>query len=51
MLVSSAMARSAANANHAMLACPRGTTTNAASSGPMAKPELPPTWNNDCAKP
>ncbi len=24
---------------------------NAASSGPIADPALPPTWNSDCAKP
>ena len=30
-----------------MLLCPRGTTINAASSGPMADPVLPPTWNSD----
>ena len=34
-----------------MLPCPRGTTMNAASSGPIAEPVLPPTWNSDCAKP
>ena len=32
-----------------MLLCPRGTTINAASSGPMADPVLPPTWNSDWA--
>jgi len=37
--------------NQAMLLCPRGTTTKAASSGPTADPELPPTWNSDCASP
>ena len=34
-----------------MLPWPRGTTMNAASSGPIAEPVLPPTWNSDCAKP
>jgi hypothetical protein len=29
----------------------RGTTMNAASSGPMADPVLPPTWNSDWADP
>ena len=28
-----------------------GTTTNAASSGPIDEPRLPPTWNTDCASP
>jgi len=51
MRVSSAIAISAAIANQAMLPCPRGITMNAASSGPLAEPMLPPTWNTDCAKP
>ena len=34
-----------------MLLCARGTTINAASSGPMADPVLPPTWNSDWANP
>ena len=34
-----------------MLLCPRGATINAASSGPMADPVLPPTWNSDWANP
>jgi hypothetical protein len=42
---------SAVTANHAMLRWPFGSTTNAASSGPIAEPALPPTWKSDCAKP
>ena len=38
-------------ANQLTLCCPRGSTTKAASSGPMADPRLPPTWNSDCARP
>ena len=49
--VSMTIASKAAAENQAMLPCPRGTTTNAASNGPMADPELPPSWNSDCAKP
>ena len=45
------MARSATNANHAMLCCPWGMTINAASSGPNALPAFPPTWKMDCARP
>src|SRR5689334_1434030 len=41
----------ASGAHHATLAWPRGTTRNAASSGPNEEPRLPPTWKNDCAKP
>src|SRR5262249_29176642 len=41
----------AAAENHAMLDCPCGTTTNAASSGPEAEPMSPPTWNRDWASP
>ncbi len=41
----------AAPENQAALCWPRGTTTNAASSGPMADPVLPPTWNSDWANP
>ena len=48
-LASSRIANSAAVENQAMLLCPRGTTINAASSGPMADPVLPPTWNSDWA--
>src|SRR5215470_9372445 len=48
---STAMAMSAAAENHAMLDCPCGTTTNAASRGPEAEPTFPPTWNSDCARP
>ena len=51
MRVSRAIATSAASANHATLAWPRGITMNAASSGPIAEPMLPPTWNTDCASP
>ena len=51
MRVSSAIAISAAIANQATLVCPRGITMNAASSGPIAEPTLPPTWNSDCANP
>ncbi len=50
-LASSRIANSAAAENQAMLLCPRGTTINAASSGPMADPVLPPTWNSDWANP
>ena len=42
---------SAASENQAMLAWPKGTTMKAASSGPIAWPKLPPTWNSDCARP
>ncbi|MOA36926.1 hypothetical protein D3C78_1584840 [compost metagenome] len=49
--ISSAMPASAARANQATLRWPNGTITAAASSGPMAVPVLPPTWNTDCAKP
>ena len=45
------MARMAAIENHAMLACPLGTTMNAASNGPIADPAFPPTWKSDCARP
>jgi hypothetical protein len=45
------MASSAAPENQATLPWPRGTTMNAASSGPIAEPVLPPTWNSDWAKP
>ncbi len=34
-----------------MLDWPCRTTTKAASSGPIAEPALPPTWNTDCAIP
>jgi hypothetical protein len=42
---------SAASENQATLPCPRGSTMKAASSGPVAEPILPPTWNSDCASP
>ncbi len=42
---------SASTENQAMLGCPSGSTTKAASSGPSAVPVLPPTWKNDWAKP
>ena len=45
------MASNAAAENQATLPWPRGTTMNAASSGPIADPVLPPTWNSDWAKP
>ena len=45
------IASSAAPENHTMLCWPRGTTMNAASSGPAAEPMLPPTWNSDWASP
>ena len=45
------MPTSATSENQAMLACPRGSTMKAASSGPIAEPTLPPTWNTDCARP
>ena len=38
-------------ANQAMLVWPNGTTMKAASSGPIAWPKLPPTWNSDWARP
>ena len=37
--------------NQPRLAWPNGMTMKAASSGPMALPALPPTWNSDCARP
>src|SRR4051794_6694323 len=49
--VSSAEAAIAPSESQAMLAWPRGITMNAASSGPMAVPVLPPTWKSDWAKP
>ncbi len=45
------MATSAAIENHARLCWPYGMMTAAASSGPIALPTLPPTWNSDCASP
>ena len=51
ILVRMRMARIAAKANQPIEACPKGMTTSAASSGPMAPPALPPTWNIDCASP
>ena len=49
--ISTTMASSAAAENHAMLRCPAGSTMNAASSGPIDDPALPPTWKSDCARP
>ena len=48
---SSTIASSATSENQEMLACPRGTTMKAASSGPIDCPACPPTWNSDWAKP
>src|SRR6185295_3654878 len=48
---STKIAISAAPENHAMLDCPCGTTTNAASRGPEAEPMFPPTWKSDWASP
>ncbi len=45
------MARSAAAENQDRLSCPLGITSQAASSGPVAVPTLPPTWKMDCARP
>ena len=45
------MPSSAARPNQATLRWPNGTITAAASSGPIALPVLPPTWNTDCASP
>src|SRR5277367_7124091 len=48
---STAMASRAASVNQARLACPCGMMIQAASSGPIALPALPPTWKIDCANP
>jgi hypothetical protein len=45
------IATSAQAENQAIAPWPRGITTIAASSGPIAWPALPPTWNRDCARP
>src|SRR5690625_2982136 len=45
------IARRAMRENQPTLHCPRGTTTKAATSGPIAVPELPPTWKTDWARP
>ena len=37
--------------NQAIAGWPWGTTSTAASSGPIAEPVLPPTWKVDCAVP
>ena len=37
--------------NQAIAGWPWGTTSTAASSGPIAEPVLPPTWKIDCAVP
>src|SRR4051812_13432233 len=50
-LLSMRIARNAAAENQATLPWPRGTTMKAASSGPIAEPALPPTWNSDWARP
>ena len=44
------IASRAAAENQAMLPCPRGSTTRAASRAP-GRPALPPTWNTDWARP
>src|ERR1700720_377032 len=49
--VSTTIASNAASENHATLPWPLGSTMNAASSGPVADPVLPPTWKIDCAAP
>jgi hypothetical protein len=41
----------AASANQAMWSWPLGITSRATSSGLIACPALPPTWNTDWAKP
>src|ERR1700681_2825796 len=43
--------RRASSAHHPMLDWPRGTTRNAARSGPNDDPTFPPTWKSDCARP
>ena len=48
---STIMASSATSEKAATLCWPYGTTTNAARSGPIAEPALPPTWNTDWASP
>ena len=48
---STAIAISAAAENAATLGRPNGMMTQAAASGPMAWPALPPTWKIDWAKP
>ena len=45
------IATSASTENQATLGWPSGSTMKAASSGPIAVPVLPPTWNSDWAKP
>ena len=45
------IASSAKSENHAIAPCPLGRMMNAASSGPIAPPRLPPTWKIDCARP
>ena len=48
---STRIASKAAPENQAMLLWPCGITTQAASSGPIELPALPPTWKIDCARP
>ena len=48
---STIMPRSASTENQAIDGWPNGSTTKAASSGPIAVPVLPPTWNTDWARP
>ena len=45
------IARNAIEENQAIEGWPNGTTINAASTGPIEVPKLPPSWNTDCAKP
>jgi hypothetical protein len=47
----SAIAAMAATENQARLVWPPGTTMKAASSGPSAPPNCPPTWKIPCASP
>ena len=48
---STVIASTAQQRTSVRLPWPRGSTMNAASSGPTAEPALPPTWNSDCASP
>ena len=51
MRVRSTMAAKASAVNANTDRWPKGTTMNAAISGPSDWPKLPPTWNTICAKP